>query len=181
MSIIDVIQRARIEPPYRPTHYLPLADLICRVNDPIAWDRNEIERELGLEIPEDLTTLWKTCGGMLLYQEPQGGLIVLSPLEAVAKQREYRRERESDARPGDLIFAEFYADLRLVLIRSDKNANDYGTIMIVAEMDERPDWYTPARTLEEFLIRYMDAHGDDYWDVHYQKILANRAKAQKSC
>ena len=76
---------------------------------------------------------------------------------------------------GDLIFARFWGDGRLALIRSDKDAKDYGTIMIVAVMDDRPDWYTPARTLEEFLVRYMDTHGDDYWDVHYKEILADRA------
>lgn len=180
MSIIDVIQRARTEPPYMPTHYAPPTALVCRVNDPVVWDRKAIEREFGFEIPEVLATLWEGCGGMVLYQERQAGLIVLSPLEAVVKQREYRRERERDALPGDIVFAEFYADLRLALIRSDKGANDYGAVMIVDEMDPRSYWYTPARSLEEFLVRYMDTHGDDYWDVHYEEILANRTKAAKT-
>jgi hypothetical protein len=180
MPIIDVIKRARVEPPYVPAYYPTPTKLICGVDDPVVWVRCEIERELDLEIPEDLANLWEGCGGMVLYKERQAGLIVFSPLEVVAQNREYREERQEDARPGDLIFARFWADLRLALIRSDKSADDYGAIMIVAEMDERADWYTPARSLEEFLIRYMDTHGDDYWDVHYEQILADRAKALKS-
>jgi hypothetical protein len=179
MSIFDVVERARIEPPYVPAYYPTPTSLICRVDDPLVWDRSEIERELGIQIPEDLADLWHRCSGMVLYKERQAGLVILSPLEVVAKNREYRQEREDDARPGDLVFARFWGDLRLALIRSDRNAGDYGAIMIVAEMDERADWYTPARTLEEFLVRYMDTHGDDYWDVHYEQILANRARAQK--
>jgi hypothetical protein len=183
MSIQDVVKRARTEPTYKPPYLQLFTTYVCRVNDAIAWDRSKIEHELGFKIPDELAALWRECAGMVLYEEAihrQGGLVILSPLEVVAQNCEYWREREEDAKPGDLIFARFWGDLRLALIRSDKRANDYGAIMIVAEMDERADWYTPARSLEEFLLRYMDAHGDDYWDVHYQQILTERAKAQKS-
>jgi hypothetical protein len=42
-------------------------------------------------------------------------------------------------------------------------------------MDPRSDWYKPARSLEEFLMGFMDAHGEKYWEYHYQKKLAERA------
>jgi hypothetical protein len=47
--------------------------------------------------------------------------------------------------------------------------------MIVAEMDVRPDWYKAASSLEEFLMGFKDAHGEKYWEYHYQKKLAEGA------
>jgi hypothetical protein len=61
-----------------------------------------------------------------------------------------------------LIFARFGGDFEHGLIRSDKNAADYGRIVIVAEMGPRSEWSTAAHSLEEFLIGFMDAHGRKY-------------------
>lgn len=183
MSIPDVVRRARTEPIYRPQYLHSFDAYACKVFDQVPWNKDDIECEFGIGIPDELAMLWGECSGLVLYEETtynQGGLVVLSPLEAAGKTRMYFCDREEDTRTGDLIIGRFWGDPRLVLIRSDKSADDYGAIMIVAAMDERSDWYVPELSLESFLVHYMDAHGDDYWDVHYEEILADRAKAQKS-
>jgi hypothetical protein len=181
MSIDDVIDRIRREPPYARPHFpIPGTMFVCQVREAIAWNKAEIERRLGLEeIPLPLSTLWDQCGGLVLFEDDvyqQSGLRVLSPRDVTAKNEEYRAERCDQMLPGDLVFAEFCGDLRLVLLRTDKEATDYGSVMVVSAIDPRQLWYTPAHSLEEFLSRFIDAHGDDYWDVHYESIKAQRGR-----
>jgi hypothetical protein len=182
MSILDVVARARNEPPYvDPESISPDSRLVCKVLDPIPWNRQELEHELGIEIPPELATLWDSCGGLILYEDAQyrqWGLIVMSPAKAIVANRRYRTEDERMV-AGDLIFAEFWGDLELAMIRNDRASPDYGSVMIVGEMDPRSYWYTAARTLEEFLTRFMDAHGEKYWEYHYQKRQADQAKQLK--
>jgi hypothetical protein len=182
MSIFDVIERARREPPCaHPGDPFPDVRYVCKVLDPVAWNRGEVERELGIEIPPDLAELWNLCGGLILCEDDtfqQWGLVVHAPSDPdfLILNREYREGKGDRMLPGDLIVASFWGDLERVLIRSDKMASDYGTIVIVTEMGPRSEWSTAARSLEEFLVRFMDAHGEKYWEYHYQKRLAERAK-----
>src|SRR5262249_11555244 len=158
---------------YKPPHLTLFATYVCRVHSPIDWDRSEIERELGFEIPEELATLWRDAVEWSSTRKPPIDREASSYFRPgkLSKNRRYRMDRNEVMRYGDLVFAGFRGDLRLALIRGDKDNDDYGTIMIVAEIDERSDWYAPARSVEEFLVKYMDTHGDDYWDVHYDRIL----------
>jgi hypothetical protein len=181
LSILNVIERARREPPrVHPGDPFPDVRYVCKVLDSTAWNRSEVERELGIEIPPDLAELWNLCGGLILCEDDtfrQWGLIVRAPPhpELFTLNRKYREKYADDVLPGDLIFARFLGDQERALIRSDKTAADYGTIMIVAEMEHRSEWITAAHSLEEFLVRFMDAHGEKYWEYHYQKELAERA------
>lgn len=183
MSILDVIKRARSEPPYAdPECIFPDKRLVCKVTEPIPWDRSTFERELGVEVPFELAELWDSCGELILYEDTkfcQWGLVVMSPREAILANHKYRREDDRMV-PGDLVFASFWGDLELAMVRNDKSASDYGSIMIVGEMDPRSYWRTAARTLEEFLLGFMNAHGAKYWEYHYQKMLAERAKELKN-
>jgi len=194
MSIADVVHRARTEPihnwgyldvfPDRKPNYPKGFDAYaCSVVDPVPWNKEEFEREFGVDIPGELIMLWNECSGLVLCEEMtygQGGLAILSPADAAASTREFLQDRaDDDARPGDLIIGKFNAEQRLVLIRSNKGAEDYGSIMIVALIEERAYWCVPERSLETFLVRYMDAHGDDYWSVHYPAILADRAASKR--
>ena len=181
MSILDVIERARREPPLAsPDGLFPEQRYVCKVFDPITWNRSDVERKLGVEIPPDLVSLWNVCGGLTLYEDNmhfQWGLIVRAPPdpELFDLNKEYLEDVRECAQPGDLIFGRFRGDRERPLIRCDKSATDYGSIMIVDEMDIRPDWYKAAGSLEEFLVGFMDAHGEKYWEHHYQKKLAERA------
>ncbi len=184
MSIVDVVERARREPPYVPPYAESSEDIfVCSVVEPIPWDRCAIEKTLGFELPHEIVELWGACGGMRLYCDSlwcPGGLVVCSPTDGdLFKQNNmYRSSWSNSVLPGDLIFAKFLEDLEHPLIRCDKNAADYGSIIIVAEMDPRPDWKAAGRSLEEFLLKYMDARGEKYWTYHYQKKLAERAAQQ---
>jgi hypothetical protein len=184
MPIIDVIERARREPPIPPRDGLfPDQRYICKVHDPVAWDPHEVERKLGVEIPPDLAELWHACGGLILYEDNmahgwghQWGLVVHAPPdpEIFTLNREYYKRKSDRVLRGDLIFADFWGDLELGLIRSDKSAPDYGSIVIVSEMGPREEWAIAAASLEEFLIRFMDAHGEKYWEYHYRRKQAER-------
>ena len=182
MSILDVITRASREPPFAPPD-CPFPDLheVCKVLRPVPWDRSRLEHQLGVEIPPDLAALWDACGGLVLYEDNkfrQGGLVVLSAADVVAENVEYRKCRDDDAIQADLVFAKFWGDLELAMIRSDNAVGDYGSIVIVAEMDPRSEWHTAARNLEEFLMSFMDARGEKYWGYHCKRKLAKRAKEQ---
>lgn len=178
MTIQDLIERARYEPPHAPANFpIPGVLFVCRVNDPEPWSPDAVEQAVGFPLPDRLRSLWDACGGMALYEDNlfhQSGLVVLAPAEAIAESRALRRDRREEARPGDLVFARFHGDFRLAILRCDASATDLGAVMIVAPTDSREDWYTAAPSLEAFIGRYMDEHGGDYWDVHYQEILAAR-------
>src|SRR5262245_50841579 len=139
MSIRDMVERARRESPYAPPYFpIPGTTFVCRVREPVCWNRKEIEKDLGFKLPEPVAELWDCCGGMILYEDDtyqQSGLVVLSPEAVIAKNNAYRTEDADRALPGDVVFAEFHGDLRLAVLRGDKNAADFGAVMIVAEMD----------------------------------------------
>jgi hypothetical protein len=181
MSIIDVIERARREPPFAdPKSLFPDKRYVCTVFDPIPWDRSEVERELGVEIPPELAMLWDNCGGMILYEDNmhhQWGLGVRAPPDPdlFILNREYHEDKADRVIPGDLVFGRFWGDRERPLIRCDKRAPDYGRIVIVTEMGPREEWSTAAGSLEEFLVRFMDTHGSKYWEYHYKRRQAERA------
>lgn len=181
MSIIDVIERARREPPYvAPDSLFPENPAVCCVFDPIPWDRHELELVYGFDIPPNLAEFWDMCSGMKLYCDDlwlPWGLVVYSPTDPdfFEQNNRYHRMKKDWMLPGDLIFAKFLGIAEQALIRCDKSAPDYQSIIIVPEMDPRSDWKTAAVSLEEFLIKYMDAHGERYWTYHSQKKLAAKA------
>lgn len=165
MSIQDVIERARHEPPYSVPNTRVILE--CRTCDRVTWSKSELEHDLALRLPAELVALWNECGGLHLYEDKvdgQWGLVVLSPAELVKKNREYREDREDDALGGDLVFARFRGDADVALMRNDESASDYGTIVVVPDIGPRDEWHTAGRTLEEFLMRFMDARGSKYWE-----------------
>lgn len=181
MAIVDVVRRARREPPYLPPDTaFPENFYVCEVLDPIPWDRFAIEQSYGFELPPELIELWSACGGMRLFCDNlwcPGGLIVCAPTDdSLHRVNADYLDRKSDRMwPGDFIVAEFRSDLELVLMRCDKTAPDFGSIVVVTEMGPREEWYKAALSLEEFLTRFMDAKGAKYWEYHYQKKLAEKA------
>lgn len=177
MSIRDVVERVRREPPYEPeTSVLPGAH-VCTVLEPAQWDKAEVEAAFEMLISDELTQLWHQCDGMRLFEDKidgQWGLIVHGPKESLVKQAEFLRDRGEWVLPGDLVFASFRGDLEVVLLRCDKGALDYGSVVVAAEMDERSSWERAADSLESFLSRFLDAKGDKYWERGYQSVKANR-------
>ena len=181
MSIIEVVERARLEPPFaHPRDPFPDTRYVCKVFDPIAWNRSEVERAFGVEFPPELVTLWNACGGLSLYEDNkfcQSGLFIPAPQDRdlFTLNNEYLEDKADRVLRGDFIFARFWGDRERSLIRCDQSAPDYGRIVIVTEMGPREEWCTAAHSLEEFLVRFMDARGDKYWEYHYKKKVAERA------
>lgn len=182
MAIRDVVERVGREPPYEPeTSVLPGAH-VCTVLEPVPWDKAELEGAFGMPIPDELTQLWHQCDGMRLFEDRidgQWGLIVHGPKESLVKQEEFLRDRGEWGLPGDLVFASFRGDQEVALLRCDKAASDYGSVVIVAEMDERSLWEKAADSLEAFLRRFLDTKGDKYWEQRYEAVKADREAVRR--
>lgn len=185
MSVVDAIDKVRREPPYaHPKPVFPEKRYICTVFDPVPWDRAELESKLGVEIPPELAVFWDACGGLILYEDNlhgQWGLALHGPNDPELFQinAEYHEYWAGSTLVGDLLFASCYGDRERGLIRCDKNAPDYGSIIIVAEMDPRPDWEKAAPSIEEFILRFMESRTRKFWSYRYQQEQAEKAARQK--
>lgn len=162
--IADLIDRARREPP----HPVPGTTMIltCSVAEQVHWDRHAIEASFGFRIPDEIASLWDACGELRLYEDTtygQWGLIIPSPMRILSLNLAYRQERAEDALPGDFVFAEFRGDLDLPILRADQSADDYGAVIVARDIGPRDEWDTAGRSVEDFLSRFMDAHGAMFW------------------
>jgi hypothetical protein len=70
-------------------------------------------------------------------------------------------------RPGDLIIG-VYDDLDdfLIILRCDPRRTDFGFVFVTQEMYQRHEGVYAATRLGEFLERYLDAKGDEFWQDH---------------
>jgi len=64
---------------------------------------------------------------------------------------------------GDVIIGEFLGDSDLLLIRCDSNSNDFGAVVVVLPLDDRPEWYLVAYSFIEFLWAYLSSGGEKFW------------------
>jgi hypothetical protein len=140
---------------------------------PVKWDRPSVESALGAQLPPEVVDLWAEAGGLNLYVEKnyrQWGLVVWSPTEVVAGNLRMRRVlRTSDLRHGDVIIGNFEGDTDLLLLRCDRAANDYGSVIIIDALERRKSWKVAARSLAVFLERFCEARGEKYWEVHWKE------------
>jgi len=147
----------------------------------VEWDRDEFERARDVQMPTDLGELWGLCGGLRLYEDTifqRRGLVVYAPpdTELLVLNREYWKEKGADALPGDLVFGRFLGSRERVLVRChQRGAAGYRSILIVPETGPRSTWKTVAPGIEEFLVRFLDAHGEKYWEHDAPKELAEPA------
>jgi hypothetical protein len=75
MSIQDVIERVRRELPYAPPEdSFPDLRMVCKILEPIDWDRSKIERDLGVEVPTDLGPAGERATPRHDEQRPHGDL-----------------------------------------------------------------------------------------------------------
>ena len=73
------------------------------------------------------------------------------------------REKE-EFRAGDVLVGEFLGDLERVLLRCEHDSHDFGSVMIVAELDPRQDWFKPSRSILDFLEQFVAAEGEKFWE-----------------
>jgi hypothetical protein len=119
-------------------------------------------------LPDDLVQFWRTTESARLFEDAsfgQWGLEILAPSTARQVTDEQRRTRPLDFVRGDIIIGKFIGDSELLLIRCDAHASDYGSLLVVAPLDPRPDWPVVADSLGYFLDQYALAQGDKYWEL----------------
>lgn len=129
--------------------------------------RETLERALAVKLPDDLCALWTRVSGLRLFEDVrygQWGLILWSPEQLVDAHRRRIRGREQDFRAGDVILGEFLGDSDLLVLRCDPAACDYGNVMVALPIDPRAEWYTVGASLLDFLIRFVDANGEKFWE-----------------
>jgi hypothetical protein len=140
----------------------------------------ECDAAAGGHCPDDLTRFWQLARSGKLFEDitsGQCGLEILSPDEAVAATEEYQTNWVKDAAKGDLIVGQFIGDTEQLLVRTDPEATDFGTVVVVAEMiDPRADWDIAAESFGEFLNRYVEARGDKYWTQTGMNVQETIAK-----
>jgi hypothetical protein len=138
----------------------------CFIEPPIIFNSKEIEDTLKITLPSDLLALWFQVSSMRLFMDIESflwGLEIASPEKVVEIHKMRKSVREWDYREGDLIIGEFIGDADTLVIRCNKTENDFGSVLIGLEIDNREDWLVVAHSLSEFLKKYVDANGNKFW------------------
>ena len=116
--------------------------------------------------PQDLLEFWNSTRNARLFTDKvygQWGLEILEPKLSVQITEQFQQCRKRDFLIGDLIIGRFLGDSDLLLIRSDKNTSDYGTVYVVLPIDPRSDWYLVSNYFAGFLSNYIKSCGNKYW------------------
>ena len=147
---------------------VPPMTLFSSFAPPSPWDQRRIEETLALTLPAELVSLWNSASSLRLFEDRhygQWGLIVWSPAEVLQQNPGERYDyRRGEFRAGDLLAGEFLGDLERVLLRCERGDRDFGSVMIVAELDHREDWFKPSPTILDFLEQFVAAEGDKFWE-----------------
>ena len=133
----------------------------------IARSSKVLETTLDISLPEDLQELWQKCNGLRLFEDQtygQSGLIIWSPQKVLEQQQSLKRNSD-EFQSGDLIIGEFLGDSDLLVVRCDRNSNDYGQVIIALPIDHRADWYFPPYLLPEFLQKFINSQGEKFWEA----------------
>lgn len=142
-------------------------ELVSYIDNKISWEKQEIENQLSINLPNMLVGLWNKTGGLHLFEDKkygQSGLIIWSPRKTLEQQKQYRDYREDDFFDGDLVIGEFLGESDLVIMRCDKLSIDFGEVLIALPIDPRKDWHKVASSLSEFLEKFIENNGDKYWE-----------------
>lgn len=136
---------------------------------PISWDKRAVETTFQITIPPNLETLWNSVSALHLFQLASSpnptGLMILSPHDLAIAQEEAKTVAfPDDLRRSDLIIGvhRVLYDFRVV-VRCDLSDDDFGFVFVTQEIEQRQDWVYAAESVGEFLLRYLDAVGKEYW------------------
>lgn len=120
-------------------------------------------------LPEDVNEFWAHYESAELFKDVeygQWGLEIFSPEKAKQYTRFFRREYSKYARKSDVIIGHFIGDSDLLLVSCDIYRN-FGQIIVVPPLDDRPDWLIAAENFTDFLSQYSQNEGNKYW---YSKL-----------
>ncbi|STZ07715.1 Uncharacterised protein [Moraxella caprae] len=146
-------------------------ELLCVFgNEGLEIDLMKSVSKLGIvNIPPNfLDFIKETNGAKLFYDKAYGqaGMDLYGTDVVYEKNLEWRNSYLSqDLLPTDLIIGEFLGDSDLVVLRCDKNSDDYGDIIILLPLDERKDWYFLDENFESFLRNFCNNEGVKYWEI----------------
>lgn len=118
--------------------------------------------------PGDLAWLWLHTEEMRLFEDVrygQWGLVFLDRETAERRTSEERARRPGDIQPGDIVVAEFLGDSDLLVVRTEPQAEDFGSVLVALPLDRRQYWPVVGPSLSAFLDRYVSAQGDKYWEA----------------
>jgi hypothetical protein len=108
-----------------------------------------------------LLELWSTTREAELFTDPRiggWGLRLLSPPESAAMTQKWLRRRPEDVRRDDVVIGEFLHDEDALLLPAA------GGVLILLPQDPRSEWWLLNIDLAEFLSRYVEAGGEQFWE-----------------
>jgi hypothetical protein len=113
----------------------------------------------------------------MLEPWPEGtGVVLISPVDLSRIHDEARAWAflSRNVRSGDLIIGVHdVLDDFLIILRCDPQSTDFGYVFVTQEMYQRHEWVYAATSLGEFLERYIDARGEEFWQDHgYGPVLS---------
>ena len=125
-------------------------------------------KSVSAQIPADLERFWRKAASARLFEDVaygQWGLEIFRPEDSMARTKKNEtHHRPGDFSSGDLVIGRFLGDSDLLVIRTDRLTEDYGSILIASSLDPRSDWYLAARSLEDFLVELQNTSGDKFWE-----------------
>ena len=116
--------------------------------------------------PPDLVEFWLLTESVRLFEDQQysqWGLVIQSPEDAVSLTQQSRDDNPGLVRT-DLVIGEFLGDSDLLAVRCNPDVADYGCVIIASAIDPRADWEIAAKSLHEFLDRFINSGGEKYWE-----------------
>ena len=149
------------------------------IGPPIAYSQTQIERTLDVTFPPDLIALWQYASSLRLFENVrtgQYGLAITGPDHIIALRREEENYWRGELRHGDLVLGRLIGTLDILLLRCDATAPDFGSVVVALAITHRNEgeWYIAAPSLREFLTRYLETHGAEFWDEDGGPIVTPR-------
>jgi|GEM_PF-2866118 len=164
ISKIAGLSGARVRPLYRGVQ-CPF-DLVTTA---VESDSNGRTDTYDPSIPDEVSDFWRSFERVVLFEDieyGQWGLHLFDEAESQVATREYARSRPAEFAAGDLILGEFLGDSEILLIRTNIQSADYGSVLIVLPLYRRDEWDRPADSLATFLDTYIEAQGEKYWETN---------------
>jgi hypothetical protein len=132
--------------------------------------RSDAERSAYVDdpnLPNDVNEFWRIAEWAELFKDTefgQWGLRIHTQSEAASEKEIEINLAAKALKPSDLVLGRFFGDSELLLVRCDREENDFGYVIVVPPVYERNDWPLVAHTFCEFVDRYTRSEGQKYWE-----------------
>lgn len=133
---------------------------------PVKWDAKYFVEVLNIGIPEDLQSLWHYVSQLYIAQDMtygQWGLFIWSPDETLENNQNDPRYNYYHLMRGEIIIGNLIGDSDIVIMRCDKNQDDFGAIILAEAIVDREEYEIVASSLSEFLERFLQSPHKKFW------------------